>query len=124
MWAGVSANTLLGATASLRLYSGTAPADADTALSGNTLLATLALAATPVSSTTSGVATLGAIASAAAAATGTASFWRILASDGTTCHYQGDVTATGGSGSLLIATVSIVAAATISCSAGTITLPA
>ncbi len=125
MWAGVSANTLLGATASLRIYDGTAPATADTALSGNNLLVTLPLAATPIASTTSGVATLGAIVSAAAALTGTASVWRILASDGTTCHYQGDVTSIAtGTGSLLIATTSIVASATISCSAGSISLPA
>jgi len=120
---GTSVNTLLGATASLRIYSGSVPADADASLGAAVLLATLPLAATPVSGVASGVATLGTITSAAAAAAGTASFWRILDSSAVS-QYQGEATATGGGGSLLLATVSIVAAATISCSAGSITLPA
>ncbi len=122
-FSGTSTNTLLGATAVLRIYDGVVPANADTALSGNNLLATLTLAATPVASVATGTATLGAIGSAAAALTGTASFWRIYDSAGSpACQFQGEVTATGGGGSMLLATVSIVAAATISCSAATISL--
>jgi hypothetical protein len=124
MFSGTSLNTVLGATAHLAIYSGTAPVNADTALSGNTLLASLALAATPVASVTSGVATLGTIASATAGNTGTATFWRILDSAGTpACQVQGDVSATGGGGDLTLPTTSIVSGETISVSSGTIGLP-
>jgi len=41
--------TAVGTSPTLRIYSGTVPADADAALSSNTLLATLACAATPFS---------------------------------------------------------------------------
>ncbi len=123
MFSGTSAATVLGATGTLRLYSGSTPADADASLGAAVLLATLTLAASPVTSTTRGVLTLAAIGSVAAVATGTASFWRIHDSSGVSV-YQGDVTSIAtGTGSLLIATTSIVASATISCSAGSIILP-
>ena len=40
-------NTTIGSGGKLRFYSGTKPANADTALSGNTVLADLALSASP-----------------------------------------------------------------------------
>ena len=42
-------------------------------------------------------------------ATGTAGHYRLYASDGVTCHEQGDITATGGGGALTLVTVSITA---------------
>ena len=65
------------ATGSLVLYSGTAPTNAKTALSGNTVLATHTLAGFTESA---GVITANAIASETIAATGTATFGRILIS--------------------------------------------
>lgn len=67
----------------IRIYSGTVPADADAALSGNTLLAELALSnpafGSAVDSSPGATATANAIANDAAAdATGTATFFRIL----------------------------------------------
>ncbi len=41
-------------------------------------------------------------------ATGTAAHWRLYASDGTTCHAQGSVTATGGGGDLTVDSTSFV----------------
>ena len=35
-------------------------------------------------------------------ASGTAGHWRLYASDGTTCHAQGTVTATGGGGDMTV----------------------
>jgi hypothetical protein len=122
MFSGTSLNTKIGATGTLVLYSGTAPTDADTALSGNTVLATLSLASTPVTSTTSGTATFGTITSATAAATGTCSFWRVLDSS-SGCVLQGDASASGGGGSLILGTTSIVSGATISVSSATVSIP-
>jgi hypothetical protein len=81
---------------SLRIYSGTAPANADGALSGNTLLAQLTLGATAFGSAASGVATANAIsADTSADATGSPTFFRLLASNGTTVVYQGTAGASG-----------------------------
>jgi hypothetical protein len=81
---------------SLRIYSGTAPANADGALSGNTLLAQLTLGATAFGTAASGVATANAIsADTSADATGTPTFFRLLASNGTTVVYQGTAGASG-----------------------------
>jgi hypothetical protein len=74
----------------LRLYNGTEPATCATALSGNTLLSQHNLSATawPGATGANGAATSNAISSAAASATGTPTFARIYASDGTTCVKQ------------------------------------
>jgi len=74
----------------LAIYSGSKPATADTALSGNTLLAELTLPASPFS-TVNGVMTAAAITPVSAGNTGTASFYRVYESDGSTCLWQGDV---------------------------------
>jgi hypothetical protein len=80
----------------LRIYSGTAPANADASLSGNTLLAQLTLGATAFGAAASGVATANAIsADTSADATGTPTFFRLLASNGTTVVYQGTAGASG-----------------------------
>jgi mono/diheme cytochrome c family protein len=44
---------------------------------------------------------------AAANASGIANYYRIYASDGTTCHLQGTVTATGGGGDIVFNTTSV-----------------
>src|SRR5918995_1386862 len=82
----------VGGAGSLRIYSGTAPADANAALSGNTLLAQLAMSATAFGVASAGVATAAAITQDSSAdATGTATFFRILAGNGTTVVMQGSV---------------------------------
>lgn len=99
-----------------RIYSGTPPADADAALSGNTLLAELicsdpAFGATADSSP-GATATANAIANDAAAdATGTATFFRLLDSDNNVVG-QGTVGTSGAE--LNFNTVSFVANAIIS----------
>ncbi len=104
----------------LRIYSGTRPTNADTALSGNTLLAELTMNATSAGSAASGVWTANAITSDSSAdATGTASFARLVQSDGTTAFVDLSVGTSGTE--VILNTVSIVATAVISCSAMTIT---
>lgn len=87
--AACDAITALVNTGKLRIYSGTQPADADTALSGNTLLAEMNLSATAFAAATDS--NPGGRASAnglpltdtSADAAGTATFFRVVNSGGT-----------------------------------------
>jgi len=93
-------NTDIGATAKLRIYAGTRPANADAAIGGATLLVELACGATfgTVGGGGAGIArtlTANAITSANATDTGTAAWFRIWKSDGTTPVIDGDVAMSG-----------------------------
>lgn len=106
----------------LRIYSGTRPTDADTALSGNTLLAELVMNATAFGASSAGVITANAITSDSSADnTGTASFVRIVQSDGTTAWADLSVGTSGTEA--IINTTSIVSGAQVSCSSLTVTFP-
>lgn len=115
--------TQAGASALVRIYSGTKPTNANTALSGNTLLAELTCGSTFAPAASSGTLTLNAITQDASAdATGTATFFRVLKSDGTTVVWQGDV---GTSGSdLNLNTTSIASGGPVSVSSWTLSIPA
>ena len=104
----------------LRIYSGTQPADPDSA--ATTLLAELTLGATAFGAAVAGVATANAITGDTSAdSTGTATWFRVLKSDGTTKLFDGSVgTATAD---LILSTTSIVATAPVSVSAFTYTQP-
>ena len=54
-------------------------------------------------------------------AAGTAGHFRLYASDGTTCHIQGTITATGGGGDMTLDNVVIAAAQAITITAFTVT---
>mgnify|MGYP000494027997 CR=1 FL=1 len=54
-------------------------------------------------------------------ATGTAAHFRLYASDGTTCHAQGTVTATGGGGDLTLDNTSIASGQSITINTFSIT---
>jgi hypothetical protein len=102
----------------LRVYSGTQPASADTALSGNTLLAELRFAATSAAGAAAGVLTFSAITSDSSAdATGTASFFRAFKSDGTSVVMDGTV-GTASADAIINATA-ISAGAQVDCTAMT-----
>lgn len=102
----------------LRIYSGTQPATADAALSGNTLLAELTFNATSAPAASGGLLTFNAITSDTNADnTGTASFFRALKSDGTTVVMDGTVGTS--SANMIIASVSISSGQTVSCSSFT-----
>jgi hypothetical protein len=106
----------------LRIYSGTQPTTADTAIGAQVLLAELRWNATAFPAATNGVATANAITSDASAnATGTAAWFRALKSDGTTVVFDGSVGTADAD--LIIATTSIVAAATIPMTSFTYTFP-
>lgn len=116
----------LGASPKIVTYSGTPPANAAAALSGNTVLSTNVAAATPLSgfsdTGTAGRATWAAIANATAVATGTATFFRILDNAGTTVKAQGSVGA-GGTYDLVLNTTAITTGSTVSITSATTDLP-
>lgn len=77
-------NTTIGSGGKLRFYSGTKPATADAALSGNTVLAELALSSSPFAAASSRSVTANAITTDTSAdATGTATFASFLTSGNT-----------------------------------------
>lgn len=93
----------------ITLYSGTIPANANAALSGNTVLAVLTCADPSAAAASNKTLTLNAITQDASAdATGDATFFRVADSDANVV-LQGSVTAVGGGGDLTMNSVSIVA---------------
>lgn len=98
--------TTIGTDAVLKIRTGAAPANCGTADSG-TVLATLTLPSNWMANASSGSKAMsGSWADSSADNTGTAAHYRLYASDGTTCHLQGTVTATGGGGDLTVDNVS------------------
>jgi hypothetical protein len=94
--------TAIGASAILKIRTGAAPASCATADSG-TVLATINLPTDWMANAASGSKSMqGTWQDTSADASGTAGHFRIYASDGTTCHMQGTVTATGGGGDLQV----------------------
>lgn len=112
--------TAAGASALLRIYDGTRPATGGTATN---LLAQLTCNATFAPSASSGVLTLNSISPAtSAAATGTATWFRIVQSNGTTHVLDGSVTTvSAGTGDLQLDSTSIVLGGTVAISSATIT---
>ena len=94
--------TAISTSAVLKIRTGSVPATCATADSG-TVLSTLNLPSDWMAAASSGSkAMTGTWSDSSADATGTAAHWRLYASDGTTCHAQGTVTATGGGGDMTV----------------------
>ena len=94
--------TAVGVSAIMKIRTGAAPANCAAADSG-TVLATLSLPSDWMAAASSGSKAMsGTWQDASADAAGTAAHYRIYANDGTTCHLQGTVTATGGGGDLTV----------------------
>lgn len=94
--------TTIGVNAVLKIRTGAPPANVAAADSG-TVLATLTLPSDWMNAASAGSKTLlGTWSDASADATGTAAHFRLYASDGTTCHMQGTVTAGGGGGDMTV----------------------
>jgi hypothetical protein len=75
----------------VEIYDGTQPTDADTAITTQNLLVTLDLAATAFAPATNGSKVSNAIAAGVVARSGTASWFRMYRSDGTTVVGDGSV---------------------------------
>lgn len=94
--------TTVGTSARLKIRTGAQPATCATADSG-TVLADITCPSDWAAAASGGAKALsGTWQDASADAAGTAAHWRLYASDGTTCHAQGTVTATGGGGDMTL----------------------
>jgi hypothetical protein len=105
----------------INVYTGAQPATPDTALSGQTLLATLTLSATAFTAASAGTKTANAVGSAAAVATGTATWARAVKSDTVTAVIDG-VVGTDGT-DFIFADVAWTTGATVSLSSWTVSMP-
>ena len=116
-----------GATATsnsgtLKLYTGTRPATPDTAITTQTLLVTLGLAATAFGAAVNGVATANAISSGSAVAAGVATWGRAFSSGGAAVG-DCDVSATGGGGDVTLPSATLAIGELVSGSSLTWTQP-
>lgn len=115
----------IGISAVLKIFSGGAPADCAAADSG-TLLASLALPSDWMAAASGGTKAKSGTwedTSADAGAPTNAGHFRLYASDGTTCHAQGTITATGGGGDLTLDSIAITAGQAILITGFTLTAP-
>lgn len=102
------------------VYNGTQPATADTAITNQIRLVRLTLNATAFAAAANGVLTANAIASGSATQTGTATWFRIVKSDGTTVLMDGTAGASGSN--LNLGSASITTGQTVTCSSFSHTL--
>jgi hypothetical protein len=113
--------TTVGTSAVLKIRTGAPPANCGTADSG-TVLATCSLPSDWMAAASSGSkAKSGTWEDTSADNTGTAGHWRLYASDGTTCHAQGTVTATGGGGDMTVDNTSFASGQAFTVTSFTIT---
>jgi hypothetical protein len=108
--------TYAGSNALFNLYSGTQPANANTAITTQVLLVSMPFAGV-FGTDTNGTLTLGAVNPANAAASGTASFFRIFKADNSVIM-DGSVGLSGAD--LILNTVDIAAGQSVDITAGTI----
>jgi len=113
--------TAIGVSAVLKIRVGAPPTNIADADSG-TVLATMTLPSNWMADAASGAKALtGTWQDASADAAGTAGHFRIYASDGTTQHIQGTVTATGGGGDMTLDNAVIAAAQVVNVTTFTLT---
>jgi hypothetical protein len=109
--------TYAGSGALINIYAGSQPANANTAISGQTLLVTLAVSGS-FGTDSNGTITLSTVTNGTAVATGTAAFFRITQSNGTTVVMDGSVATSDAD--LVLNNTSIATGQVVSISAGTI----
>ncbi len=113
----------IGTSAVLKIRTGAPPASCATADAG-TVLASLTLPSDWMAAASSGSkAKSGTWEDTSADAAGTAAHYRLYASDGTTCHAQGTVTATGGGGDMTVDNTSFAAGQSFTVTSFTLTAP-
>jgi hypothetical protein len=109
--------TYAGSNALINIYAGGQPANANTAISGQTLLVTLTVTGS-FGTDSNGTITLSSVANGTAVATNTATFFRITKSDTTTVVMDGSVGISDAD--LVLNNTSIATGQVVSISAGTI----
>ena len=114
--------TAVGVSAILKIYDLTAgaPANCAAAITG-TVLATLNLPSDWMAAASAGSKAMsGTWQDASADAAGVADFFRLFASDGTTCHAQGTVTLTAGGGDMTLDNTNITAGQSVTVTSFTV----
>jgi len=113
----------VGTAPILRIYDLTAGAPANCAAAITaTLLAEMTLPSDWMAAASNGAKALaGSWADSSANAAGTADFFRVFESTGTTCHIQGTVTATGAGGDMTLDNTSIASGQAVSITSFTLT---
>jgi hypothetical protein len=109
--------TYAGSGSIIRLYDGTQPANANTAISTQTLLVSLTISGA-FGTDSNGTITLGSVTNGTAVASSTATFFRIVKSDGTTVVMDGSVSTSGAD--LNLNTTTIASGQVVGITAGTI----
>ena len=109
--------TYAGSNAIIKLYNGTQPANANTAISTQTMLVSLTISGA-FGTDSNGTLTFSTVNNGTAAATGTATFFRIFKSDGTTVIMDGSVGTS--SADLVLNTTAIATNDTVAITSGTI----
>lgn len=113
----------IGTDPIMRIRTGAPPANCAAADTG-TVLATLTLPTDWLGAPSNGaVSKSGTWQDTSADATGTAGHWRIYDSTGTTCHAQGDITATGGGGDMTVDNTSFASGQSFTVNTFTWTIP-
>jgi hypothetical protein len=115
--------TVIGPDPVIKIFTGSQPANVAAADSG-TKLAEMTLPTDWMAAASGGTkAKSGTWEDPAADASGDAGYWRLYEDDGTTCHAQGSVTASGGGGQMELqqANVAIVAGQKVTVSSFTLT---
>jgi len=123
--AGTGAGGSISGTAAqpkLQIFTGSLPANCAAASTGTKLIE-MTLPADWSSAASSGSKALSGTWQSTGLAAGTAGYYRIVDNAGTTCHEQGDVTATGGGGALTLDNTSIASAQTVTITSHTLTAP-
>lgn len=112
----------IGTSAVLKIFSGSPPANCAAADSG-TVLASCSLPSDWLAAASGGSkAKSGTWSDSSADNTGTAGHFRLYASDGTTCHQQGTVTATGGGGDMTVDSTSFTSGQSFSITTYTLSM--
>jgi hypothetical protein len=109
--------TYAGSAAIIKIYDGTQPSNANTAITSQVLLVSLPITGS-FGTDSNGTITLSSVTNGTAVATGTASWFRITKSDGTTVVMDGSVGTS--SADMILNNTTIVTSQTISISSGTI----
>jgi hypothetical protein len=109
--------TYAGSGCLINIYQGSQPANANTAILGQTLLVTLTVSGA-FGTDSNGTITLSTVTNGTAVATGTGQFFRIFKSDGTTVVMDGSVATSDAD--LVLNNTSIATGQVVSISAGTI----
>jgi hypothetical protein len=118
MLAALTALLNVGGAGSIQWYTGSQPATPDTAISGQTLLATDTFSATSFAAPSAGVATANSITSGTAVASGTLAWGRCLSGAGTAVI---DVAAGTSASDAIVATTAITTGNTVPITSFTLT---